>query len=73
MEECTIEFSFTNPEMTKESPPSMSTTKSFSLSETIITSPFVNTTSNALKSETSHYSQKSMDKLPDILAMISML
>ena len=70
MEEYSIEFSFANTEMTKKSLLSMSTSKSFSLRETTITSPSPNTTSNALKAQTFHYSQGSMNKLPDILAMV---
>ena len=70
MEEYTVEFSFTNPKMPKRSPPSMLSSKSFSLTETSITVPSLNATNNELKTETFHYSQTIMYRLPVILAMI---
>ena len=70
MEEHTVEFSFTNPKMPKRSPPSMLASKSFSLTETTIIVPSLNATNNELKTETFHYSQTIMYRLPVILAMI---
>lgn len=60
--------------MAKELSPSVSTSKSYSQSETTAISLSPYTTSNATKAEiylvmrcgTSHYSQRSMDEMPDL-------
>ena len=75
------DFVFTNPKMTRESLPSTSTSKSNFLPEISTISPCLYITSDSLDAEimrsyelraamkyvTSHYSQRSMDEMSDLM------